>query len=285
VNDFLVDQFKDIVDFGFTANIEKELDEIAEGRTVWGTMIADFYKDFHQSVEHADTIERSKINSSKDLGVHPQNGQRVSVRLGRFGPMVQIGETEGEEKPQFASLRKDQSIDTINLEEALELFKLPRTVGEVDGEAIVAAAGRFGPYLKFMGKFFSLPAGVNPLEIELQQAQEIIEAKLLADANKLIKTFEENKEAQILNGRWGPYIAFGDRNLKIPKGEDPASITYERVLTLAEEQKDKPAGRGRVKAKTATPKKAAATPKAKAPSKAKAKNPKTKPTSDKKTNK
>jgi DNA topoisomerase-1 len=146
------------------------------------------------------------------------------------------------------------------LEDALELFKLPRTVGEVEGEPIVAAAGRFGPYLRFMGKFFSLPAADNPLEITLPRAQEIIEAKLLADANKVIKTFAENPDCQVLNGRWGPYVAFGSQNLKIPKGEEAASLTYERVLQLAEEQKDKPArgGRGKPAAKKASAKAPAA---------------------------
>lgn len=280
VNDFLVDQFSDIVDYSFTANIEKELDEIAEGKTQWSAMISAFYKEFHPHVEEADAMDRTQVNSSRELGTHPETGQRVSVRLGRFGPMVQLGDTEGETKPAFASLRKDQRLDSITLEEALDLFKLPRLVGEVEGEPIIAAAGRFGPYVKFQSKFYSLPAGENPLEITLERAQEIIEAKLLADANRLIKTFAENKDCQILNGRWGPYIAFGDRNLKIPKGEVPADISYERVLQLAEEQKDKPPGRG-ARGKTAAAKKAAPkTTKAKAAPKAKAK-----PAASKKTKK
>jgi DNA topoisomerase-1 len=270
VNDFLVEQFKDIVDYSFTANIEKELDQVADGTTVWDQMIAQFYKGFHHSVEQADLIDRSKVNSSRDLGLHPESGQRVSVRLGRFGPMVQIGETDTEEKPQFASLRKDQSLATITLEEALELFKLPRTVGEVEGEPIVAASGRFGPYLKFMGKFISLPAGESPFDVTLDRAQEIIEAKLLADANRLIKTFHENKECQVLNGRWGPYVALGKRNLKIPKGEDPTTLTYERVLQLAEEQKDKPV-KGKTGAKAGPKAASAATPKPASVAKPKAK--------------
>ena len=292
VNDFLVERFTDIVDYGFTANVEKELDDIAEGRTKWGAMIADFYKDFHPFVEQADLLDRAQVNNSRDLGVQAETGLRVSVRLGRFGPMVQLGDAEGEQKPAFASLRKDQRLDSITLEEALDLFKLPRLVGEVEGESIVAAAGRFGPYLKFMGKFFSLPAGENPLEVTMERSKEIIEAKLLADANRVIKTFDENKECQILNGRWGPYVGFGDRNLKIPKGEDPAALTYARVLELAEEQKDKPPGRGaRGKAaakKTAPKAKAKAAPKAKTPAKAASAKPaavKAKASSAKKTKK
>lgn len=279
VNDFLVDQFKNIVDYSFTANIEKELDEIAEGHTEWGKMIAGFYQDFHPQVESADQVDRASVSSNRELGLHPETGLRVSVRLGRFGPMVQIGDTESEEKLQFASLRKDQRLDTITLEEALDLFKLPRTVGAVEGEPIVAAAGRFGPYLKFQGKFFSIPAGESPLEITLARAQEVIEAKLLADANKVIKTFTENAECQVLNGRWGPYVAMGGRNLKIPKGQDAAALTYADVLKLADEQKDKPAGRGRFAKKAApenkaTAKNTAKTAKPKAAKKAPAKKPK-----------
>ncbi len=279
VNDFLVDQFKDIVDYSFTANIEKELDEIAEGHTEWGKMIAGFYQDFHPQVESADQVDRASVSSNRELGLHPETGLRVSVRLGRFGPMVQIGDTESEEKLQFASLRKDQRLDTITLEEALDLFKLPRTVGAIEGEPIIAAAGRFGPYLKFQGKFFSIPAGESPLEVTLARAQEIIEAKLLADANKVIKTFTENAECQVLNGRWGPYVAMSGRNLKIPKGQDAAALTYADVLKLAEEQKDKPAGRGRFAKKAAsetkaTAKKPAKTAKPKTAKKAPSKKPK-----------
>jgi len=271
VTDFLVEQFKDIVDFSFTANIEKELDQVADGKTEWDQMIARFYKGFHQSVEEADALDRSKINISRDIGTHPVTGLRVSVRLGKFGPMVQIGETEGDEKPTFASLRKDQSLNTITLEDALELFKLPRTVGEVDGEAIVAAAGRFGPYLRFMGKFYSLPVSENPLEVTLPRAKEIIEAKLLADANRVIKTFSEDAECQVLNGRWGPYVALGKQNLKIPKGEDAAELTYARVLLLADEQKDKPVRGGKAKPPAKTAKAAATTTKKKPAAKSAAK--------------
>ena len=279
VNDFLVEQFKDIVDYSFTANIEKELDEIAEGHTEWGKMIAGFYQDFHPQVQSADQVDRASVSSNRELGQHPETGMRVSVRLGRCGPMVQIGDTDSEEKLQFASLRKDQRLDTITLEEALDLFKLPRTVGEVEGEPIVAAAGRFGPYLKFQGKFFSIPAGESPLEVSLARAQEIIETKLLADANKVIKTFDEDKECQVLNGRWGPYVSMGGRNLKIPKGQDAAALTYADVLKLAEEQKDKPTGRGRFAKKSApetktAAKKPAKTTKPKAAKKAPAKKPK-----------
>jgi len=274
VNDFLVDRFPNVIDFHFTANIEKEFDEIAAGNTKWDKMIDNFYQSFHNQVTNTEeNVERSSISSARILGVHPENGKQISVRLGKFGPLVQIGETvEGEEKPTFASLKKGQLLETITLEDALELFKLPRDLGEYQDKKMVAALGRFGPYIRHDGKFYSLPKTDDPLEVSYDRAIEIIEAKIKADIEKEIKVFAENPEVKILNGRWGPYIMAGDKNVKIPKDKVAAELTLEECLALAADAPAKPT-KGRFAAKAA-PKpaaKAVAKPAAKATTKAKKK--------------
>lgn len=246
VNDFLVDHFPNVIDFSFTADVEKEFDEIAKGKQVWDKMLDNFYVGFHNKVELTENIERSSIASSREIGIDPKSGKKIIARLGKFGPIVQIGDSEGEEKPQFASLKKGQFIESMSLEDALELFKLPREVGEWNGEIIVAAAGRFGPYLKYEGKFVSLPKGVDPLSVSLDEAKEIIKNKLEAEANKLIKSFSENAEVQILNGQWGPYIKAGKKNVKIPKDKKAEELTLEDCLALAEAAPEK---KGRFAAK------------------------------------
>ncbi len=235
VNDFLVEHFGRILDYNFTATVEKEFDDIANGLMQWTEMIHKFYQPFHTNVE--DTLENSeRAKGDRILGEDPASGKPVIARIGRFGPMVQIGEQSDEEKPKFASLLKTQSINTITLEEALELFKLPREVGEYNGEMITAAIGRFGPYVKYGKLFVSLKKdqGDDPLTVELDRAIELIEEKKKADANAKIAVFEDG-EVQVLNGRYGPYIKIGRKNFKIPKGTDPNTLTLEDCRKIAEE--------------------------------------------------
>ncbi|MFY0653830.1 MAG: type I DNA topoisomerase [Cyclobacteriaceae bacterium] len=246
VNDFLVEHFSNITDYSFTANVEKEFDEIARGQKEWNKMIESFYSGFHQKVETTETLERSEVGQQRELGNHPESGKPIIARLGRFGAMVQIGEfseDEGAEKPQYASLRKGQFLENITLEEALELFKLPRQVGEYEDKVVVAAIGRFGPYIRHDGKFVSIPKDKDPLEITFDEAIELIEAKRKSDAEKFIKGFDENPDVQVLNGRWGPYIKFEKKNVKIPKDKEPAELTYAECFELAEKTPDKKRGR------------------------------------------
>ncbi|PAW94549.1 DNA topoisomerase I [Mucilaginibacter sp. MD40] len=236
VNDFLVQHFNGIVDFNFTASVEKQFDEIAQGLKDWTKMIRTFYDPFHKDVE--STIKTAdKATGERELGVHPENGKKVSVRIGRFGPFVQVGENatdEKDEKPLYASLRTGQSIETITLEDALELFKLPKAVGEFEGKVMKVAIGRFGPYISHNGAFVSLPKEIDPLDVTEEQAIQLIEDKRKKDAEKLIKTFDEDPDVKVLNGRWGPYIEFGKLNVKIPKDKDPKSLTYEECKALAD---------------------------------------------------
>ncbi|MDN3547906.1 type I DNA topoisomerase [Mucilaginibacter aquaedulcis] len=237
VNDFLVQYFKDIVDFNFTASVEKQFDEIAQGLKEWTDMLHDFYNPFHKEVQ--DTIETAdKATGERELGTHPESGKKISVRIGRYGPFVQVGESTTEEnkdeKPLYASLRNGQSIETISLEEALELFKLPKVVGEYEGKVMKVAIGRFGPYISHNSAFVSLPKEIDPLDVTEEQAIELIEAKRKKDAEKLIKAFDEDPDVKVLNGRWGPYIEFGKLNVKIPKDKDPLTLTYEECKALAD---------------------------------------------------
>lgn len=235
VNDFLVENFDTIMNYNFTATVEKEFDDIAEGQLKWNKMIDKFYKQFHATVEHA--LEHSeRATGERLLGNDPKTGKPVYARIGRFGPMIQIGNAEDEEKPLFASLRTGQRLDQITLEEALELFKLPRNIGSFEGEEIKVNIGRFGPYIMHKKSFYSIPKTDDPMTIELNRAIEIIEAKRKAEREKVIKTFKENEDVKILNGRYGPYIAIGKNNYKIPKDKDPASLTLQDCLKLAEEQ-------------------------------------------------
>jgi len=238
VNGFLVEHFQDILDYNFTASIEQQFDEIAEGQEEWSKMIDEFYSDFHPHLKKVEE-ESERATGERALGEDPKTGKPVIARIGRYGPMVQIGSTEDEEKPKFASLRKGQHIDTISLEEALELFKLPRTLGEYKGEEIQANIGRFGPYVRYKSTFASIKPeeGDDPMTIELDRAIEVMEAKLKADAEKFIATFDDAKPViQVLNGRYGPYIKSGRRNYKIPKEvEDPKTLTREDCLAIMEE--------------------------------------------------
>lgn len=233
VNDFLVEHFKDIVDFNFTATVEKEFDEIAHGTKNWSVMLENFYRPFHEEVQ--DTLENAeRATNERELGVDPASGKLVSVRVGKFGPLVQIGSADDEEKPRFASLRKGQMIETITFEEAMDLFNLPKKVGIFEDTEMTVAIGRFGPYIRHNSAFYSLPKGVDPLDVSAERAIEIIKEKRQKDIDKIIRVFDENTEAQIENGRWGPFVRFGKQNLKIPKGMDVNTITYEDVLKWAE---------------------------------------------------
>jgi len=233
VTDFLLAQFPKIMDYHFTAKVEEEFDEIAEGNINWTKMLKDFYKPFHENV--VNTSENSeRASGERLLGIDPASKQNVSVRIGRFGPMAQIGEsTDENEKPKYASLRKEQRIDTITFEEALDLFKLPRAVGEFEEKEMVVAIGRFGPYVRHNGLFVSLKKEDDPMTITADRAIELIQAKRKTDSEKLIKSFPENTEVQLLNGRWGPYLAIGKDNFKLPKGTDAAALTLTDCLAIA----------------------------------------------------
>lgn len=246
VNDFLLEHFTSIMDYNFTASVEKEFDEIAQGMKEWTRMLEDFYGPFHKNVEN--TIENAdKATGERELGTDPVSGKRVAVRIGRYGPFVQLGENTEEEKARYASLRGNQSIETIGLEEALELFKLPRKIGLFEEQEMQVNIGRFGPYVMHDKKFYSIPKGIEPLDVTREEAIEIIREKRKKDAEKTIKTFEEDPAVKILNGRWGPFIAFGKQNVKIPKGTEPASLSYEDCVKLAEEAKANPKSRSKRK--------------------------------------
>ncbi|MGJ1385381.1 type I DNA topoisomerase [Sphingobacterium spiritivorum] len=233
VNDFLVEHFKGIVDYHFTAKVEKEFDDIAQGLTEWTEMMKGFYGPFHTEVQ--DTLENAeRATHERELGTDPETGKPVTVRVGRFGPLVQIGSADDEEKPRFASLRKGQMIETITFEDALELFKLPKKIGAFEEKDMTVAIGRFGPYIRHDGSFYSLPKGMDPHDVTEEEAIGIIKDKRQKDKDKVIRVFDENPDAQIENGRWGPFIRFGKQNIKIPKGTEVEKISYEDVLKWAE---------------------------------------------------
>lgn len=231
VNDFLEQNFRNIMDFNFTASVEKEFDEIAVGSLDWPSMIDRFYQPFHKKVDTAtQTTERSK--GEKMLGNDPESGKPVSVKIGRFGPIAQIGEASDEEKPRFASLLKGQSLETITLEEALGLFRLPRNIGQFEEEELVIGVGKYGPYVRHKGKFFSLAKTDDPYAIQVDRAIEIIREKRTAEENRNIKQFEEEPGLLILNGRYGPYISFQKKNYRIPKGKKPDELTLEECREI-----------------------------------------------------
>lgn len=232
-NDFLEQNFQDIMDFNFTASVEEEFDAIAEGNKDWPLMIERFYTPFHSKVDTAtQTSERSK--GEKVLGTDPASGKPVSVKIGRFGPIAQIGDASDEEKPRFASLLKGQSLETITLEEALELFKLPRTLGTFEDDELVIGVGKYGPYVRHKSKFYSLAPADDPLTIGPERAKEIIIEKRAQEENRNIKQFEEEPGLLILNGRYGPYISFQKKNYRIPKSKKPEELTLEECREIIE---------------------------------------------------
>jgi len=234
VNRFLLQYFESIIDYNFTANVEKEFDKISEGQCEWNKMIREFYAGFHKQV--VSTTENSgKFSGEKLLGVDPATGKNVYVKVGRFGPVAQIGDTESEEKPRFAGLRKNQSIETITLEEVLKLFEFPRILGEYEGKEVSVSVGRFGPYVKHNNNFYGLAKTDNPATIDIERAIEIIGEKRQKDEENTILTFDNDPEMKVLNGRFGPYIAYKKKNYRIPKDVDPHTLTYEDCLKLVED--------------------------------------------------
>ena len=244
VNDFLVDQFPNIVDYNFTARVEEEFDTIAEGKTAWSGAIGDFYQRFHPEVERATHERPAQRVGQRILGVQPSTGLQVSVSIGRYGPMAQLGTAEDAEKPRFASLQKGQSLETITLEEALALFDLPKNIGEYEGEVMTVAVGRFGPYVRHAGKFYSLPKDTDPLSCTAEQAIEIILEKRESEEKSLLKSFTEDADLSIRTGRFGPYLKYKTDNYKLPKDVDPTSMSYDDCMKLIAETPAKTARKG-----------------------------------------
>jgi len=249
VTDFLTEHFSNILDYHFTAQVEKQFDDIADGQQEWHQMIDSFYKPFHETIERT-TKESKRVTGERMLGSDPASGEPISVRIGRFGPMVQIGDSQNEEvKPRYAKLRPTQSIETITLEEALELFRLPRILGTFEEQDIKVAIGRFGPYVQHSGKFVSLKKEHDPYTISLDEAIVLIQEKRTADENKTIQVFAE-QDIQVLNGRYGPYLKKGKDNYKIPKDKSAAHLTLEDCLEIigtAGPSKKRPPARGKKK--------------------------------------
>ncbi len=234
VNDFLVQHFPDIMNYNFTATLENQFDNVAEGKELWTKVIDEFYKLFHPVVDEVMHVQTEHKVGERILGTDPRTGRTVSVKIGRYGPMVQIGMQDESEKPQFASLQKEQSIATITLEDALKLFDLPRTLGDFEGKVMTVAVGRFGPYIRHNSQFVSIPKGLDPYTISSDEAITLILDKRKKDSERLIKDFAEEADLQILNGRWGAYIAYQKQNYKIPKDVDAASLTYSEVKAIIE---------------------------------------------------
>ncbi len=239
VNRFLLQHFDDIINFDFTSNVEKEFDEIAEGKKEWNSIIKEFYGPFHEKVQ--DTLKNSgKFSGEKLLGKDPKNGKNIYVKIGRYGAIAQIGDTDSEEKPRFAGLQKGQSLETITLEEALKLFEFPRSLGEYEGQEVTVAIGRFGPYVKHNKLFFSIKKEYNPASVTLQEAIQIIEDKRKAEREKLIRSYDKDPDVHVLNGRWGPYLVIKKQNYKIPKDLEASSLTLEDCYAIAKDPKNMP---------------------------------------------
>ena len=237
VNEFLTRYFPKILDYNFTANVEEKFDAIAEGSLPWADEIRLFYNDFHPDVENAKNMRLEHRVGERQLGVDPKTGQPVSVKIGRFGPLVQIGTGDGDQKPRFASLLKGQSMSEITLDEALRLFDFPRVIGEYEGKDLTVGIGRFGPYVRHDGKYVSIPKTMEPAAVTADEAIELIRSKRDAEAKKVVKTFAEDAEVQILNGRYGVYIAAHGANYKLPRGiADPAALSFEEVMQIVDKQ-------------------------------------------------
>ena len=239
VNDFLVEYFPDILDYKFTANVEKQFDEIAEGDKQWTEILRAFYDHFHPAVESTLATKSAHKAGERILGTDPISGKQVSVKIGRFGPVAQIGTAEDEEKPRFAQLGKDMSLETVTLEETLELFKLPRTLGEHEDKTVTIGAGRFGPYVLYNRSYVSLPKGMDPMTITLEEAVVLIQKKQEEEAQRHLKTFDEEPELEVINGRYGPYIAYKGSNYKIPKDIVPQDLSLTACLEIVKLQSEK----------------------------------------------
>ena len=234
VNEFLMQYFPGIMDYNFTAKVEQKFDEIAEGTEHWTDMMKDFYKDFEPEVEKTLNARSEHKAGEREIGIDPKSGKPVFVKIGRFGPVVQIGSADDAEKPQFAQLPSDMSMETLTMEEAMELFKLPRTVGEYEGKTITIGAGRFGPYIFHNKKYVSLPKGADPLTFTLEDSIKLIEDKRKEEKERHLKKFEEDAKLEVLNGRYGPYIAYDGKNFRLPKNlhERAAELTYEECMEI-----------------------------------------------------
>ena len=252
VNDFLTKHFERYVDYDFTARLEDDLDAVSRGERQWKPLLGDFWGAFSERLDEKKDISREEVMQARELGTDPKSGKPVTTRFGRFGPFVQIGSKDDEEKPQFASIPSERSMDTITLEEALELFKLPRVIGmsEEDGE-LVANIGRYGPYIRYGKRYVSLPKDEDPFTVTLERALELVAAKKEADSQKYIKEIKNGEEIlQILNGRFGPYVTNGSINASIPKTIEPATLELEAALELLEKAKERKAKRGAGKTMT-----------------------------------
>ncbi|MDR2232723.1 MAG: DNA topoisomerase I, partial [Tannerella sp.] len=241
VNDFLMENFPDILDYNFTANVEKDFDAIAEGQLVWTTALDKFYKLFHPIVEAASAVKTERKVGERKVGVDPKSGEPIYVKIGRFGPIAQIGEARANDKdgpkPRFATLLKTQSIETITLEEVLKLFDLPRTIGKFEGKEMTVGVGRFGPFVKHNDEYISIPKQFNPLTIKDKEAIKLIEEKRARLNQKMIKTFDEDPELKILNGRYGAYISYNGANYRIPKNRVPAELSMQDCLDIISKEK------------------------------------------------
>ena len=238
VNDFLLEFFPEIMDYNFTANVEKEFDEIADGNRHWAEHITEFYKEFEPKIEDIIQTKNEYKVGERVLGNDPVSGKPVSVKIGRFGPIVQIGSASDEEKPRFAQMKPGQTLETITLEEALGLFSLPRTLGEYEGNTVTIGAGRFGPYIKHGNAYVTLPKTHDPLTVTLEEAAALIEEKQKAEAQRIIKKFDEEPELQVLNGRFGPYIAYKGSNYKLPKSVTPAELSLAECMEIVNKQQE-----------------------------------------------
>ena len=239
VNDFLMQFFPTIMDYNFTAKVERDFDRIAEGDESWTGMLKGFYKKFEPTVEKTMNARQERKAGERQLGVEPKSGKPVFVKIGRFGPVVQIGTANDNDKPQFAQLPSDKSIETLTLEEALELFRLPRTVGDYEGSPVVIGAGRFGPYVLHQKKYFSLPKGANPMAFTLDEAVELISEKRQQESKKHLKMFPNDLKLEVIDGRYGPYLSYDGKNYRLPKNlhEKVAELTYEECMAIIEKQK------------------------------------------------
>ena len=236
VNDFLVRYFPSIMDYNFTAKVENEFDEVAQGNVEWNKEIADFYEDFHPNINKVSSLRLEHKVGERTLGNDPKTGLPVMVKIGRYGPLVQMGSADNENKPRFASLQKGQSIETLTLEDAIKLFDLPRELGEYEGSKVVIGVGHYGPYVKHNGKYASIPKEIAPTAITLEEAIDLIKAQREAEAKKVLKTFDEEPDLKVMNGRYGPYIVYKQQNVKIPKGKDAEALTLEECREIVADE-------------------------------------------------
>jgi len=234
VNDFLMENFPDIMDYNFTAKVENKFDKIAEGKEEWSKMMKQFDKKFEPVVDKVMNARSEHKAGEKELGIEPKSGKPVYVKIGRFGPVVQIGSAEDKEKPRFSQLPKGKSMEDITLEEALECFKLPREIGTFEGTKVTIGAGRFGPYILHDKKYVSLPKTEDPMTVTLETAIDLIKTKRQQEQERHLKSFEEDEKMEVLNGRYGPYIAYDGKNYRMPKEfhEKAKELTYEQCMDI-----------------------------------------------------